>query len=273
MRRILWLQINAYVESIINNDCIDDFVINWLKVKIINVHHVKIQLQYCYSFFQVVMNWFQETFMVLGVGTATQAHWVHTCPACALSPALSCQAASSPADVLVRPPRYQPDSALQTRLMSTISLGISPCMETCPDTVGAQVNLVTVTSAIWLLSSLKLTWEANRTLSCNLKLLRYAAHRANPASECSGICQLDTTWMESGRVHLVGHLCRMKFPTRRGGGLVIPWEHWIPTSVHLNVCRGSTASMWWNLYPCPKAWSLYLQKQTQIALSIHRGVA
>lgn len=37
----------------------------------INVHHVKIQLQY---FFQVVMNWFQETFMVLGVGTATQAH-------------------------------------------------------------------------------------------------------------------------------------------------------------------------------------------------------
>lgn len=25
-------------------------------------------------FFQVVMNWFQETFMVLGVGTATQAH-------------------------------------------------------------------------------------------------------------------------------------------------------------------------------------------------------
>lgn len=40
----------------------------------INVHHVKIQLQYYYSFFQVVMNWFQETFMVLGVGTATQAH-------------------------------------------------------------------------------------------------------------------------------------------------------------------------------------------------------
>lgn len=49
-------------------------VINWLKVKIINVYYVKIQLQYCYSFFQVVTNWFQETFMVLGVGTATQVH-------------------------------------------------------------------------------------------------------------------------------------------------------------------------------------------------------